>query len=67
MFNPGILLTILEGLANTYINCSVKLTDERVGEIVMIDPHNITKPTIKIGSEFVDLKKEKDLHIKEVI
>lgn len=67
MFNPGILLTILEGLANTYINCSIKLTDDRVGEIVMIDPHNITKPTIKIGSEFVDLKKEKDLHIKEVI
>lgn len=66
-FNPALLLTFLEGIANTYINCTVKLSDDRIGEIVMIDSHHITKPVIKIGSEFVDLKKEKDLSIVEII
>lgn len=66
-FNPALLLTFLEGIANTYINCTVKLNDDRTGEIVMVDSHHITKPVIKIGSEFVDLKKEKDLYITEII
>lgn len=67
MFDPALLLTFLEGLANTYVNCSVKLSDNRVGEIVMIDSHNITKPVVKIESAFIDLSKEKDLSIKEVL
>ncbi|MBQ3600899.1 MAG: HD-GYP domain-containing protein [Lachnospiraceae bacterium] len=66
-FNTKYLLTFLEGMANTYINCTVRLNDDRVGEIVMIDSNNITRPVVKVDNEFIDLKKEKDLFIQELI
>lgn len=66
-FKPEFILIFLEGMANTYINCSVKLSDGRAGEIVMIDSRSITRPMVKVEDEFVDLAKEKDLFIQELI
>lgn len=66
-FKPQFILVFLENMANIYVNCSVRLSDDRIGEIVMIDSKNITKPMVKIEDEFVDLAKEKDLFIKELI
>lgn len=66
-FKPEFVLIFLEGMANTYINCSVKLSDDRVGEIVMIDSRNITRPMVKIENDFVDLSREKDLFIQELL
>lgn len=66
-FKPEFVLIFLEGMANTYINCTVRLNDGRIGEIVMIDSRNITRPMVKIEDEFVDLSKEKNLFIQELI
>lgn len=66
-FKPEFILIFLEGMANIYVNCTVKLSDGRVGEIVMIDYRNITNPMVKVGEEFVDLSREKDLFIQELI
>lgn len=66
-FKPEFILIFLEGMANTYINCTVRLSDDRVGEIVMIDSRNITKPMVKIDNDFVDLSKEKNLFIQELV
>lgn len=66
-FSPKILLTFLEGMAGTYMNSTVRLSDDRVGEIVMIDSTHITHPVVKVGSTFVDLNKERGLHIQDVL
>ncbi|MBD5087617.1 MAG: HD-GYP domain-containing protein [Clostridiales bacterium] len=66
-FKPEFILIFLENMANIYVNCTVRLSDERIGEIVMIDSRNITKPMVKVGEEFVDLSKQKDLFIRELI
>lgn len=66
-FKPEFILCFLEGMANTYINCTVRLSDDRIGEIVMIDSKNITRPMVKVDNDFVDLSKEKDLFIQELV
>lgn len=66
-FKPEFILIFLEGMASTYINCTVKLSDDRIGEIIMIDSRNITRPLVKIDDSFIDLSKEKNLFIKEMI
>ena len=67
MFSPRILLPFLEGMANTYINETVVLSDDRVGEIILIDPQHITRPMIKVGNSFIDLKKHPSLHIQDIL
>ncbi len=66
-FKPEFVLIFLENMANTYVTCTVRLNDDRVGEIVMIDSRNITKPLVKVEGEFVDLSREKGLFIRELV
>lgn len=66
-YDPHYLLTFLEGIVNTYVNCTVRLSDGRVGDIIMIDVNNLSRPVVKIGASFVDLAKNKDLSIIAII
>lgn len=66
-FNPVFLLAFLEGMANTYINCTVRLNDDRLGEIIMIDAQHITRPVVKVDNIFIDLNKNKQLSILEIV
>ena len=45
----------------------VILSDGRQGKILQINTENISKPLILVDGEFVDLNKEKDIFIKELI
>ncbi|MNL81812.1 hypothetical protein D3C87_2090300 [compost metagenome] len=45
----------------------VQLTDERFGEVIYINPSDDTNPLIKIEDTFLDLSKERHIHIKGVI
>ncbi len=66
-FDPHYSLTFLECLINTYVNCTVRLSDGRVGDIIMIDNKDLTRPVIKVGASFVDLAKQRDLSIVAII
>jgi HD-GYP domain-containing protein (c-di-GMP phosphodiesterase class II) len=50
-----------------YTGEMVKLSDGSVGKIVKIDLNNISRPFISVDSNFIDLNKEKDLFIVELI
>jgi len=67
MFSPRILLPFLEGMANTYVNATVALSDDSVGEIILIDSQHITRPLVKVGNSFIDLKKHPSLHIQDIL
>lgn len=66
-YDPQILLTFLERIVLTYMHNNVRLSDERIGEIVMINKLTLSKPIIKIGDEFVDLSKTPGLTIEAII
>lgn len=67
MFSPKLLLTFLEGMANSYVNSTVRLSDDRIGEIILIDSLHITRPIVKIGSDFIDLKEHYNLYIADIL
>lgn len=66
-FDPHYSLTFLESIVNTYVNCTVRLSDGRVGDIIMIDNKNLTRPVVKVGASFIDLAKNRDLSIVAII
>lgn len=66
-YDPKYILTFLERIGSAYINNNVLLSDGRVGEVVMINSNTLSRPMIKIGEEYVNLAKNLDIEISEII
>jgi len=67
-FPPQYLLTFLAGIAETYVDSSVALSDDRTGRIVMIPQAAITRPIIQLDNgEFVALQEHTNLTIKAIL
>lgn len=66
-FDPGFLMTFLERIVQSYIHNIVRLSDGREGEVIMINRLSLARPVVRVGSEYVDLSKERNLSIKEII
>ncbi|SDX60463.1 HD-GYP domain-containing protein [Paenibacillus sp. CF384] len=65
--DPHIVSVFLENITTKMIGQKVVLTDDRVGEIVYINPHDEEAPLVRIGEEFVDLSADRQLQIKQII
>jgi HD-GYP domain-containing protein (c-di-GMP phosphodiesterase class II) len=61
------LTIFIEQMSNYYTGEMVRLNNGLVGKIVKIDINNIGRPLISIDSNFIDLNKEKDLFIIELL
>ncbi|MGE5612839.1 MAG: HD-GYP domain-containing protein [Bacillota bacterium] len=57
----------LKNIASYYIGDLVKLSNGSIGEIVYINPFNISKPIVKSNDLYVDLSMEKNLRIVELV
>lgn len=67
-YDTQYLLTFIENVANLYIKSSVRLNDNRTGEIVMIHKNMLSRPLIRNGNTYIDLSKEPDsVYIEEII
>ncbi len=55
----------MTNMSQFYIGEMVELSNDWMGEIVYINPNNISRPIVKIGDQFIDLS-ESDLNIKEL-
>lgn len=66
-YDPRYLVTFMERTAQSYINSTVRLSDQRIGEVISVDLHEIARPLLRVDGGFVDLKKEKDLNIVKII
>jgi putative nucleotidyltransferase with HDIG domain len=64
---PQIVSVFLRNITRKLVGTQVVLMDGRVGEIVYINPHDDLKPMIKVNNIFIDLSKERHLHIKEIV
>ncbi|MEW9699951.1 HD-GYP domain-containing protein [Paenibacillus sp. SI8] len=65
--DPNIVSVFLANMIRNLIGRRVQLTDERFGEVIYINPSDDTNPLIKIEDTFLDLSKERHIHIKGVI
>lgn len=66
-YDIGLIMTFLENIVNTYISNTVRLSDGRCGEIVYINKNALSKPTVQIGNEYVNLSITPNLYIEEVL
>jgi HD-GYP domain-containing protein (c-di-GMP phosphodiesterase class II) len=66
-YDAHYIMTFLENIVNTYMLNRVKLNDGRVGDVVFVNRQALARPTIKCGTEFIDLSAEPSLSIEAII
>lgn len=66
-YDPGYLTTFLNKTAETYIHSRVQLSNGQQGEIVLINPSDLSRPTVKVGNQYVNLFKEEKLRITAML
>ena len=66
-YDPEALLVFTSRLAQTFIQCRVKLNNGQEGKIILFNKYNILRPLVQVGTGFVDLALRKDLNIVELL
>lgn len=66
-YDPGFLITFMERIVESYLHNIVRLNDGREGEVVLINKLSLSRPVIKVGSEYIDLSKTHKLAIESII
>lgn len=61
------LLVFLQNIAYTYVGSWVKLTNGKTAEIIFINQGQMSRPIVKAGDEFIDLSKNLDLDIENLV
>lgn len=64
--DPVIIYTFLKNIHNYYIGAAVKVNDRQVGEIVHISSRSISKPIIRVQSQFYDLSRTNEVQIQMI-
>lgn len=62
-----VVSVFLKNIASYYMGDFVKLSSGDIGEIVYINPYNVSKPIVKANNIFIDLSNEKKVKILELI
>jgi len=66
-YDTQIVMTFMEKLADTYMLNRVRLSNDMIGKIVFINKQAVSRPVVKCGETFIDLSKEPDIAIAEII
>lgn len=61
------IMTFLKNIANTYIHSQVRLSNGMAGEIIMLNNNRLAKPVVKVGEQYIDLCRESELKIEEIL
>lgn len=66
-FAPEYLTPLLTQITETYIHHTVRLSDDKEGEVVLINRSELSKPIIKVDNNFIDLSKRRSVTIADVL
>ncbi|MGB4657935.1 MAG: HD-GYP domain-containing protein [Mobilitalea sp.] len=66
-YDAKYIMTFLEGIMQTYVNNSVILNNDMNGRIIMINKNDLSRPVVKVGTQFIDLRHHRDLHIVALV
>lgn len=66
-YDPKYIMTFLEGIVQTYINNNVRLSNQQEGEIIMINKSELSRPVVRVGTEYIDLTRSRNLSIEALL
>lgn len=66
-YDTEFILTFLENIVNTYLHNEARLSNGKIGHIIFSNKNYLSKPIVQCGDEMIDLSKEHDLHIDELL
>ena len=66
-YDTKAIITFLTNIVNTYLLNRVRLNNGLEGDIVYINRDHLAKPTIRVGSKYIDLSQNPDLYIEAII
>jgi putative nucleotidyltransferase with HDIG domain len=55
--DPTYALPFLKNVVSSYIHNNVRLSDGRIGEVILINDRSLSKPSIMCNGEFIDLSR----------
>lgn len=67
LFDTKYLMTFVEHIANCYMGYRVKLNDGTIGTIVYMNKQDGTRPMIRVGNKYIDLFRNSELFITEIL
>lgn len=67
LFEIEYIMTFLRNIAGLYIHNKVRLSDNRIGEIIMINQNNLSRPVVQLEDNYIDLSKECRIKIEEIL
>ena len=62
-YDPKYLFTFMQSIAETYIKNNVRLSNNQIGEVVLINYSELSRPVVRVENQFIDLSKQRDLRI----
>lgn len=65
--DPFVVTTFIKKLSEFYIGSTIVLNNGEIGEIIMNFPATPTRPLIKSNEKFIDLSKNSNLFIQEIL
>ncbi len=66
-YDPKYIMTFLEGIVQTYINNNVRLSNQQEGEIIMINKSELSRPVVRVGTEYIDLTRSRNLSVEALL
>ncbi|MGN0161921.1 MAG: HD-GYP domain-containing protein [Lachnospiraceae bacterium] len=66
-YDPKFIMTFLENIGASYLHNNVRLSDGRIGEVVMLNKISLSNPMINCNGDFIDLTKYPELSIEAIV
>ena len=66
-YDPTVILPFMKNIVDTYMGNRVRLSTGVEGEIIYFNPQDPSRPTIKCGSNYIDLTQEFNVEIAAII
>jgi len=65
--DPFICQQFLSYLTNFFVGNVIRLNTGEIGEVIRIDPSEPTRPLVRIGEKYIDLRTSRDRLIEEIL
>ena len=65
--DPAYALPFLKNVVSSYIHTNVKLSNGLLGEVILINDRDFSRPTVKCGDQFIDLSKTPGVTITAIM
>lgn len=65
--DPTFTLPFLKNVVSSYIHTNVKLSNGQIGEVILLNDRDLSRPIIKCDDEFIDLSKSPGITITAIM